>query len=191
MDRFVIELESVDEAIVALGAVAAARKAGAVKPEGGRKPAVLSPEEVKEIVAKPGRKGRSDKGQAREPYGPRDTNAGGAPTGTQQPVTAEASALAASVDEAPPAPAAAPEKAPAEADKAQPSGPTPAPVAAPEASEAAVQKAIGDLFATDNGAQKCMDVLARFGVQKVRDLKPEQRAGIIQKVEAVLGGEAI
>lgn len=70
---------------------------------------------------------------------------------------------------------------------------------APEAIEAApaptvtqkdVEAALDRLF-DDKGIEVTRAVLSRFGVNRGRDLKPEQYAAFVQKVEDVLAGKEV
>ncbi len=63
----------------------------------------------------------------------------------------------------------------------------PEPVAVNPTSLGAVQKIVEAVFEAQ-GMAAARDVLARFGVQRVRDLKPEQYQGVYDLAKAVLGG---
>lgn len=158
--KVTFEFANAEEAIVALGKIIGAPTTAAVPP--------APPAE------KPARKPRADKGQPRDPYGPRNPEAGasaGAPVGAQ-PQGALAQAPAAAPAAA--APQATPPAAPA--------------AAAPTNNE--VQAAVEKLF-NAKGFEDCAAVLSRFGVKRGKDLLPEQRAEFIAKVDRVIAGEAI
>lgn len=154
MVKVTLEFLSVDQAIVALGklVVAPVKATQPVPPQASTDKA----EAPAPAATTTKRKGRSDKGQPRGPHG----------------ATKEA----------------APGAAPAEGDKPQPSGVTPSPAAAstvetptgpaqtPKTED--VQKALEGVF-NKHGAQVAMNLLARFGVKRLRDLKPEQGADFI------------
>lgn len=112
-------------------------------------------------------------------------------TGTPAPVVIPASVQA---DPAP-APAEKPRRG-RKPSAQQGAEKTPAPDAAPAA--AATTKELEDkllkvmqLTSETKGMQTVRDVLARFGVQRRSDLKPEQFAEVIKKYEAVLAGEPV
>lgn len=113
------------------------------------------------------RKGRADKGKARGPH----KNA--------KPEESSQTAVTAEQPLTPPgeAPETAAPAAPAEGDKPQPSGVVPPVAAVPSQDEA--QKVLEALFAA-KGLPAAQEVMSRFGVKRLRDLKPEQRAEFMQ-----------
>lgn len=187
MVKITIEYGSVEEAIQALGkmsGLAKVRRAAATAgvPQGATIPAPEVGNELAVPAATPAtitknlelpdtsrtRKGRSDKGKPRGPH----KNA--APAVEER--TDKADTLA---PEAAPSTAA---PAPAEADKAQPSGDVPA-AAVP--SQEDVTAATEALFAASGKSiQVVTDLMARYGVRKLRELKPEQRAAYIAEAKA-------
>lgn len=152
-----IEFKSVDEAIVALGKLAGApsvpSKEAAAAPQGAATDAPAA------------RKGRSDKGQTRGKYAPRqseaNTGAGGAPAG-QDALNA---ASQASSTEAPPA------SAPVEAS--------------PAATRAEAQAALEALVSGVN-LDAGIKLLAEFGTQRLRDLPDEKLGEFVAKAKASL-----
>lgn len=175
MVKITIEYGSVEEAIQALGKMSGLAKVRrAAQTEGASATSLSSvanqgaiPEEAPAAPSTT-RKGRSDKGKPRGPH----KNA--APAVEER--TDKADTLA---PEAAPSTAA---PAPAEADKAQPSGDVPA-AAVP--SQEDVTAATEALFAASGKSiQVVTDLMARYGVRKLRELKPEQRAAYIAEAKA-------
>ncbi len=134
------------------------------------------------------RKPRADKGQRREPYGPRTKDAKGegasAPADTASPTTSGPVVEAAS--------AAAPQAVPSPAAFQMPDAPTPSEPPSAEAVGKALealfnakQEAVGPAQATEI----CVQALSRFGVTRGRDLRPEHRAAFIAHAAAVQAGE--
>jgi hypothetical protein len=169
MVRITLEYNTAEEAIVALaklGDIESPVKNAApapVREEGQQEhtaPAASAPE-----AAPRSRKPRADAGKTR---GPRKVNAA--------PAAATAVADVAPVPAAAPKPTA-PASAPAEGD-----GP-----AAVDPKD--VQAAIEQLYAAKQ-ADVTMAALARFGVSRGRDLKPEQRAEFIKYVQQIIAGTA-
>lgn len=194
------EYAGLDLAIVALGKMvgAASRVAQDGKASTPAKTEAAPGGAAPTTDPKAPRKPRADKGQPREPYGPRTQEAKGgepgAPSGTTTgdiPPVAAASAAAPSAGSSP---AASTEPAfDPNSDKTQA---IPASViadalkAAEAPSETDAQQALEKLFnATNIGTAQA--VMARFGVKRVRELKPEQRKDFIAKCEAVQNGEAV
>lgn len=78
--------------------------------------------------------------------------------------------------------------APAEGDKPQPSGATPPVAAAPTTTEKDAQEAIQKVFVLQGGPQLAMDVLAKFGVKRCRDLKPDQLDYFVARCNEIIEG---
>lgn len=57
----------------------------------------------------------------------------------------------------------------------------------PAKTQADAQAALEKLFAS-KGMEICREVMSRFGVQRLKDLKPEQYADFVAHVETVLAG---
>lgn len=159
--KITLEYATVDLAIVALAKLTKADGV-AMTPEGPRKE----------------RKGRNDKGKPRGPHAAAQQEAA-APA--EQERTDKAATLP-------------PEAAPAEAHKALPSGEVP-PVAAASTEvvpEADAQQALEKLFALPpekgGGINGARDVMARFGVKRLRDLPATSRAEFIALAEKVVAG---
>lgn len=167
--KVTFEFANAEEAIVALGKIIGAPTTAAVPP--------AAPQQLAE---KPARKPRADKGQPRDPYGPRNPEANaagaGAPVGAQ-PQGAPAQSTPAQAPTAAPA-AAAPQATPPAAPAA----------AAPTDNE--VQAAVEKLF-NAKGFDDCLALLSRFGVKRGKDLPGDQRANFIRRVDGVIAGEAI
>lgn len=175
--KVTLEFGNIDQAIVALGKLVAAK---IEKSAQGPTNAALASELGVPVVAQPDpvkqRRGRSDKGKPRKNNVPEAPAAGG----TDQPAAT------------PPAVQEAAAPVPGEADKAQPTGATPE-AAAPTATAAEAQKALETLFETPapvGGIDAARGVLASFGVARVRDLPDEKRAGFIAEVAKRLAGAA-
>lgn len=181
MIKVTLEFPSVEAAIATLGKImvgtpaAAAHKAPALAGESVTLPAVPTTP----------RKPRADAGKKRGPH-----NAAPAipPTGDAPKGDAESASPPGAAPQT-----AAPETAPAEGDKPQPSGAVPGPAAvaptdrnraASVPSEADAQAALEKVFA-GKGLQAAQSVLAAFGVSRLRDVKPEDRAEFIKKAEGV------
>lgn len=133
------------------------------------------------------RKPRADKGQKREPYGPRATaaNAEGVREAAPAPGS-HAPSAAPTAEAAPqPTPEPIPEQTAAPVVTAAPTPPTVAQAPFPDA-----QTALEALFAKF-GMATTRDVLARFGVQRLRDLAVERHPEFIAKCSAVLAGESV
>lgn len=172
MVKITLEFPTVDHAIAALGKLAGVQTAAAA-------PAAAAPAP---------RKGRSDAGK---PRGPRNAPQAPEPKAAA-PAEQERTDKAATLP---------PEAAPAEADKAHPSGEVP-PVAAAsptasEATEAEAQAAVQKLFESTmktstaenkSGAalQESKDLLARYGVKRIRDLLAGQRRAFVDEVNGIL-----
>ena len=160
--KVTLEFDNVDLAIVAL--------------------AKLSKADGTTIVDGKPRKGRADKGK---PRGPHQTP--GAPEAPEPKAAAPAEQER--TDNAATLP---PKAAPAEAHKAIPSGEVPPVAAASSASEADAQAVLEKLFAAqktpEEGINVSRDVLSRFGVRRLRDLKADQRGEFVAAVNAVLAG---
>lgn len=172
-----IEFENAEAAIVALGKLTG----------------------IATAAPKAERKGRSDKGQARGPRGGAEPKAEGGAAG------APAGNLAGSAPAAPPA--AAPSEAskqstapqgdpkvetqPQADDPAAPGGAPSAPATTPAPSEQDAQAALEKLFNAAppiGGIESARDVMARFGVKRLRDLPANQRGEFIALAESVLKG---
>lgn len=65
--------------------------------------------------------------------------------------------------------------------------PEPAPAPQPEATQEDAQKAVERLFNV-KGMKTCREVLSRYGVEKVRDMKPEHYAKFIKHADEVIAG---
>ena len=190
MIKVTIEYNSVSEAIVGLGKLISAAPGVRETPVARATPAPAP------AAAEPNkRKGRTDKGKKRGSY----KNAG---DGTANP--AAASSVAGDVTQgveskqtqqpspapqtAAPAPTtngsahAGSEMSPG--PKTASPDPASAPTAAPEVTSAATaanaQMALEKLFET-KGLQAAQSVLSAFGIQRLRDLKPEDHAAFIEK----------
>lgn len=120
------------------------------------------PAEPPAAEAKPKRerKPRADKGQKREPYGPRTVDASAVPT--------------------------EPTAAPAAADPAIAAPPDPS-IKLEQVMEAMEQVFGSD---PNKGTLLCQEVLQRSGVTRIRDLKQEQYAAVIADCKRVLAWEA-
>jgi hypothetical protein len=68
--------------------------------------------------------------------------------------------------------------------------PSPVQQDAPVATLDQVMAAMEKLFAVPDGMQKCTDALARSGVTRIRDLKPEAYGALVQDVERIISGGA-
>lgn len=169
--KVTIEFDSVDQAIVALGAVA--------------KPIAVAPAPA---VEKAPRKPRSDAGQARGPQQPNAAGASGAPsgvavagnstTGTTDPSsTAAGSAAGASTSTTPASPTATAPQAPAAVTIAP---------AAPTSDQ--VQAAVEKLF-NAKGFDDCAAALSRFGVKRGKDLPEASRAEFIRRATDIAEGK--
>ena len=177
-----LTFNSYDEAIVALGKLVGAKVAAPVV-----KAETAAPAEDKPAART--RKPRADAGQPRGPYKARNE-----PAAPQQGEPTSAAAPVVPTDPAPAAEAAAPQtEAPAEPPAPATQAANPPAASAP--SEKDAQAALEKLFnekakAGGNGAaiQAAKDLLARYGVQKVRDLPAERRVEFIKECEA--GGAA-
>lgn len=180
-----IEFKNVDEAIVAmskLSSVANLPLAAAPAPE---------------------RKPRNDKGKTREPYGPRDKGQGVAAAPGATVAGDGAAGVTESRSEAPqkanaPAVAAASSTVP---DKPQS---TPDPKAVVQAEVTALTEAADGKQPTETdvataseglagakGLQSVIDLLARFGVKRGRDIPINRRADYIKRAGEVAQGAAI
>lgn len=131
---------------------------------------------------KKGRKPRADKGEKR---GPNKRTAGAADFTTQDAKPEGASAPAAAEPAASEPNAAASAAAPQAAPSGAASEPTLDDV------KAALQKVYDTQPDDAAGMQLCRDVLSRQGVQKIRDLKPEQYAALIQIAAEVAAGQPV
>lgn len=161
--KVTLEFKSVDEAIVALGKIIGAPTAA---------PAAQQPAEKKE------RKPRADRGQQREPYGPRTTTGG--------PAASEPGQAGSSVPVTPAAPVSSTQTAAPVVDKAAPPAAATPVAAAP--TDAVVQAAVERLFnAKDYDAT--IAVLSKFGVKRGKDLASDQRAEFIRRVDDILAGK--
>lgn len=188
MIKVTLEFESADQAIVALGKLV------------GAPLKVASGSASKDSAAQaPGaptttRRGRSDKGQPRGSYKV-DATTQAAAQGTEENRSTLESAQVigkggdSSVSSSTPV-AAAPQTAaatPVEGDKPQPPGTT-SPAAVPKIEDA--QASIAKVF-NEKKIDVAMQVLSRFGVKAVRELKSAQYAEFIQKCDDVLAGGAV
>lgn len=206
--KVTIEFNSYDQAIVALGKIVdPAREAKRIASLAAKDKAVADAQrEVSadvrgeagaEVTPAPTaapaeqpkrqRKPRADKGQKREPYGPRtaDANAEGVREAAPAPGT-HAPSAAPTAEAAPqPTPEPTPEPTAAPVVTAAPTPPTVAQTPFPDA-----QTALEALFAK-HGMATTRDVLARFGVQRLRDLAAERHPEFIAKCSAVLAGEPV
>lgn len=182
------EFASVDLAIVALGKmVKAPGQKAVVAPLAGTTPAPGAPA-APTPVEKPPRKPRADRGQPREPYGPRaDSTRALTP---EELKAIEDARVNKADDEArqkmQDARVAATEAKPATvAQPAGSSGATAAsPVAVAGAAPEAAQKAMEALF-NSKGVEVAKMVLSRFGAARVRDLLPEQHQDFAAKATAI------
>lgn len=162
-------------------AIAALAKLGDIKP-----------------VEAPARRGRADKGQQRGPNArtkDKDGGAGGTPAGQQQAPGAPALAASVATEATPPttpsgAASAGATTEPSKAGEAATSSSTTAQPSGGVASQEAAQTAMEKIYDA-KGMDTARDVLARFGAKRVRDLKPEQRAEFIAKVDAVIAGAPV
>lgn len=128
------------------------------------------------------RKPRADKGQPRAPYAPRQpqADAAGATSGAgSAPVAVE---QAASPEAKPATPAQA---APGTSTEVAPGAPVAPPAPASAATEADVQAAMERYFAV-HMIEGTLALLKSFGAARARDLKPEQRAAFVAKVNELL-----
>lgn len=161
MIEIVLKFSSIDEALVAMAKMV---DPSAVKAQ----PAPTASAE------REARKGRRDKGQKREPYGPRkETEAGAA---VAQPGNAAGS------DPAPAAASVGVSPAPT-----PPVTPAPAPAPTVQGAPITPQQAMETLF-NKKGIEITRQVLSRFGAQRVRDLTPDQHADFVTKATAVADG---
>ena len=164
MIKVTFEFLTVDAAIVALGKLssAAPRATEVVTPGPAAKAVVLTPLAGAEPKQ---RKGRSDKGQPRKNVA--------APTAEDNAHKANS--------EGKPADAAAPDVAAQVAVAVTPATPSSAvntPAAATPTIEQA-QDALSAVFAA-HGLPRAQEVMSRFGVTRLRDMLPEQRADFIK-----------
>ena len=184
MIQIQLMFKTAEEAIVALAKLSDGKAAAivAAKPVEIQVPghkAVIAP-----LVEKKERKPRSDKDKKREPYGPREANANSAPAGA----TVDAGSPAAVQEPARDEPAGNPVPDASSAG-AQPVNSTSTPAAAVAGpapvypTEADAQKAMEALFAAKQ-LPGAMAVLSGFKVNRVRDLKPEQRKDFIDLANA-------
>lgn len=176
MVKVTLEFPNAEAAIVALGKIMGAPTVvPVVKADQGSKDGSTPAPEA--APAKPGRRGRSDKGQPRAPYGPRnqEANAEGPKLDTAGNAPAPSAAPSA---EAPQSPApdglTAKPAAPAVQDTTSAS----APVAGDQPTAEEAQKALEKVFEKCQltGAQA---LLAEFNVARLRDLPAEKRAEFI------------
>lgn len=182
MVKVTLEFASVDQAIVALGKLAATPKVEVKLPPVVVK--ALTPEQDATFTdAQRKRKGRSDKGQARGPNAATteksDANAPaqatpGSPIGG---VTDPAQSASAS-------PAAAAAHGTTDGEKSSPSTTPQAGNFAGSTDGPTPQKLVEAVF-NKHGAQIAMDMLSRFGVKRVRELKPEQHAEFVKYATTV------
>lgn len=189
------EFASVDLAIVGLGKLAKVKvEAPAVDPRQLPLPLAAKPPVEQTVVApQRQRKPRSDAGKPRGPY-----NKGGASeTGLTQAEQEKAirDAAANKADDEARAKLQAERDAAAKNTQQPDAGATStaggdgpaAPAAA--VSDADLQAKIDKLFAA-KGLPTCMDVFARFGVKKGRDIPANLRAEFMAKADRVIAGEA-
>ena len=183
MIQIQLMFKTAEEAIVALAKLSDGKAAAIV----AATPATRPVEIQVPVVEKKERKPRSDKDKKREPYGPR----------TEQNAAAPEVHSGAATDTAPPAASPAGTVAPdavapntAAPDAGVSLAPSSATVAAaaPDAAvsyptEADAQKAMEALFAAKQ-LPGAMAVLSGFKVNRVRDLKPEQRKDFIDLANA-------
>ena len=179
MIRVTLEFPSVEAAIASLGKLMVgapvktpAIQAGAGETAGGAKITGAEGQQTQQSSGAPTtrtRKPRADAGKKRGPHNA-DAPSGEAPKSDASPTVLPSG----------PAPQPAAPVAPAEGDKPQPSGVTPPVAAAP--SEADAQAALEKVFA-GKGLQSAQAVLAGFGVTRLRDIKPEDRAAFIAAAE--------
>lgn len=202
MVEITLQFKTAEEAIVALakmsGGAAAKAAAGEVNPS------AVNPVTPATAAASRGRKPRADAGQPRGPNartqsgavavpGTTADEAGSAPAGTTDASkAAERAANSMSTTPAqtvPGAAAHAPEPAapaPVEVDKTQPPGVAPGtagPVEIPKIEEA--EAALTKLFET-KGLAIAQSTLGAFGVKRLKELLPEDRAKFIADAKAAL-----
>lgn len=169
MIKVTLEFPSVEAAIASLGKLmVGAPVAQKAAPESTDKAPAVAPAAPTTRTRKP----RADAGKKR---GPHNADPAGSPTGEAPKSDASPTVIPSGPASQPAAPVA-----PAEGDKPQPSGVTPPVAAAP--SEADAQAALEKVFA-GKGLQSAQAVLAGFGVTRLRDIKPEDRAAFIAAAE--------
>lgn len=185
MIEITLQFKTAEEAIVALAKMsggAAAKAAGQVDAKvssGALLPAVAQPGPA----APKGRKPRADAGQPRGPNA-RTQNVGAAGQPESPEVKLAPASPSASSDAAPAAPAPEP-AAPAPAQEAT-AGSAPAtagPVEIPKIEEA--EAALTKLFET-KGLKIAQETLGAFGVKRLKELLPEDRAKFIAAAKAAL-----
>lgn len=183
MIKVTLEFPSIEAAIATLGKImVAAPKAGVVKdkvvapapaPVEGDKP--QPPGVVPAQAAATTRKPRADAGKKRGSYKNAEASATpvspGENTGDGQTQVTDASKAADQAANSTSTPSDAPKGAT-----------PPAKTASVPPSEADAQAALEKVF-TNKSLAAAQDVLARFGVKRLRDLLPEQRADFIQLAE--------
>lgn len=189
-NKVTIELDNIDEAIVALGAVAQVRKAAGAA---SKRSAIVAPPAAQAgaagaeappaepvAPASTSRKPRADKGQARGPYkkgseaaapenrsdAPRQEGANVMPApAAEEPIQEAAAAGGPATSEQTATPAAAPEAAAAPTDKD---------------CQDAIQKVFASKPSQRDGIAAAQECLQRVGAARVRDIKPELRAKFIE-----------
>lgn len=178
MIKITFEAATIDEAIVILGKLAGGKMARAATaaprdPEKPMQPPIRTEADIEKVVEfnLARRKARSDKGKARGKY----AKGAGA-----EPATSPESEV--------PSPPPAPEAPPVVVE--EPVAPVPAPrvtpqVAAPVPTADEARTALEEVFNT-KGVQAALDVLARFGVKRGRDIPEDQRAQMIADCKAAL-----
>lgn len=169
--KVTLEFKSADEAIVALGKLVGIKTSAAPAGEVGAVDAV----DARKKPEQPGaaeprqRKPRADKGQKRDPYGPRQQEAKGTEAGAPTVASATPDVGTGATGSAPVTSAAS------------------APAAVVKIED--VQAALGEMY-EKKGHDISLAVLSRFGVQRGKDLLPEQWAEFIAKAKRVVAGEA-
>ena len=176
--KLTLEFKSVDEAIVALGKLVGVKVSAA--------PQAMTPvPESTAAAAEPRtrtRRPRADKGQRREPYGPRAPEAKGEGSASDAPKVSEPAAQPVNPSPVASVPqTAVPERT---AVMPEPKAQTPA-AATPTLAE--VQEALNKLYEA-KGHDVSLAVLNRFGVNKAKNLLPDAWADFIGLAEHVLDG---
>lgn len=215
-----LQFKSVEEAITVLGKMAglgekkapqapAAEAKGVPVIQASAAPSTAADAAPSTQATSKGRKPRADAGQARGPNARTAQSTAGAVPGATAPVIGAAStgvtdtgkaadqaANPISTPSAQPAsgPAlhtepAAPSPAPVEADKAQPPGVVPDSGAAAPTIEQC-QAALTKVFEA-KGLTVSTDLMARFGVKRIKEMLPASYAEFIAKCDKVLNGEAV
>jgi len=170
--KITLEFDGVDKAIVALGRLV-----------GTATSAVAAGTGAQAILAV--RRGRSDKGQVRGEYKPRQTEGAGA-VQHKAGVTESGSVKSAGPSTVPVAAGpVAPSPTPANAIQAEIQAQQKAHEPKPALTEAQVQDALEKILST-KGLQAGRDILARFGVATLRVLPVEKRREFIEDAQRVV-----